>query len=86
MNLLLLLCSVAAAGAFEYPKKNSRNGKKVKSLTYLLIASFTLIIFQIDRNKDLLRKFEEQSLQQKEMGQELHDVRDHLADTTQGEY
>ena len=29
-------CSVAAAGAFEYPKTNSRNGNKVKLLLLLL--------------------------------------------------
>ena len=39
---------------------------------------------QVDRNKDLLRKFEEQSLQKREMHHAMTDLRGTLGDTKQG--
>ena len=44
------------------------------------------VCLQVDRNRELLRKFEEQTLQQKEMTREVLDTRTQLQHTQQGQF
>ena len=52
---------------------------------YHLLPLFTLkFIIQLDRNRDLVQRFEEQNLQMREMNREVVDLRQSLHMTTKG--
>ena len=50
-----------------------------------LICLFSLCVMQLDRNRELLQRLEEQMLQMKEMNREVVDLRKQLSMTQTGD-